>query len=391
MKILQLCHKPPQPTTDGGCLAMDSITQGLLDAGHSVRILSIATEKHPDRKKNLSTTYLQATSFETVFVDTRVRLIPAVLNLFGAQSYNISRFNSADFRHKLISVLSTCRFDLVQLESLYMLNYLEDVRSHSNAKIIYRAHNIEHQIWNRLAGGASGVKQTYMRFLARRLEMYERAHVNSPDGIVVISGGDASQLKEMGCTRPILELPFALPVEKTVPREPNNVFFHIGAMDWEPNREAVRFLIKKIWPLIRKERPNAVLRLAGRNMPVNFLSENGIQVDGEVSHARSYMRQNGILLTPLLSGGGMRIKLIEAMALGCAVVATSIALEGIPAANGIHAAVAETAEAFAAAAIRMYDDAAWRKKTGEAARQLVMENFERRSVTGKLLDFYRQV
>ena len=198
-------------------------------------------------------------------------------------------------------------------------------------------------------------------------------------------------LKEMGCTRPILQLPFALPLDKTPPKEPNNVFFHIGAMDWQPNREAVRFLIEKIWPLIRKQRPNAVLRLAGRNMPANFRSENGIRIDGEVCNANSYMRENGILLTPLLSGGGMRIKLIEAMALGRAVVATSVALEGIPAANGVHAAVAETAETFATAAIRMYDDAALRKKTGEAARQLVMENFERRSVTERLLDFYRQV
>ena len=391
MNILQLCNKPPLPATDGGCLAMDSVTQGLLDASHCVRVLSTATEKHPDQRKELCAAYLQATSFETVFVDTRVRALPAILNLFGQTSYNIDRFNSADFRDKLIGVLHSQRFDIVQLESIYMMNYLGDIRSHSKAKIIYRAHNIEHRLWNRMAAGASGFKQDYLRLLARRLERYERTHLNSPDGIAVITVEDASQLKAMGCTQPILHLPFALPLEKNPPQAPNNVFFHIGAMDWKPNMEAVLFLIKKIWPLICAERPHAKLHLAGRNMPEYFRSENGIQIDGEVSDANAYMRENGILLTPLLSGGGMRIKLIQAMALERAVVSTSIGLEGIPAVNGIHAAVAETADTFAAAAIRMYDDAAWRKNAGEAARQLVMERFDRRSVTGNLVDFYRQV
>ena len=275
-----------------------------------------------------------------------------------------------------------------------MMPYLADVRRNTKAKVIYRAHNIEHQIWYRMAAGARGLKPNYIRLLARRLAAYERAHLNSADGVAAITVEDATHLKKMGCTRPILHVPYVLPLEKIQPEEPegpNNVFFHIGAMDWEPNIEAVRFLTQKIWPMIREQRPDAQLRLAGRNMPQNYLSADGIRVDGEVPDAKAYMRENGILLTPLLSAGGMRVKLVEAMALARAVVSTSIGLEGIPAVNGIHAAVAETAEAFAAAAIRMYDDAAWRGKIGQAARQLVMENFDRRSVTTKLIEFYRQV
>ena len=100
-------------------------------------------------------------------------------------------------------------------------------------------------------------------------------------------------------------------------------------------------------------------------------------IDGEVPDASSYMRENGILLAPLLSGGGMRIKLIEAMALARAVVSTSLGLEGIPVINGVHAAVAKSAEDFSDAAIRFYDDAEMRTRTGLSARRLVMENFSR--------------
>jgi glycosyltransferase involved in cell wall biosynthesis len=370
---------------------MDSIAWGLLDAGHNVRVLSIATPKHPDRRSELSPAYLQATSFETVFVDTRVRLIPAAFNLFGEASYNVTRFDSARFRDKLIAVLRSDAFDIVQLESLYMMPYLADVRRNTKAKVIYRAHNIEHQVWDRMAAGARGLKQNYMRVLARRLEAYERAHVNSADGVAAITGEDAAQLRRMGCTRPIIHLPYLLPLEGIQPEAPNNVFFHMGAMDWKPNMEAVRFLVERIWPLIRRQRPAAVLRLGGRNMPRNYMSGDGIRVDGEVADAKAYMRESGILLTPLLSGGGMRVKLVEAMAMGRAVVSTSLGVEGIPVENGIHAAVADTAEAFAAAAIRMHDDEVWRIKIGRAAQQLVMENFDRRSATGKLIEFYRQV
>ena len=196
--------------------------------------------------------------------------IPAVLNLFSRDSYNISRFNSNEYRQKLISTLRGADFDIVHLETLPMMNYLADVRAHSAAKIVYRAHNVEHQLWTRLASGASRAKKVYLRLLARRLQDYERAHLNSADGIAAISREDVSQLKSMGCKRPIIHLPYALPIENLPGDAPGNVFFHIGAMDWEPNIEAMRFLIDSIWPRIRAQRPNAVLRLAGRKMPGYF-------------------------------------------------------------------------------------------------------------------------
>ena len=370
---------------------MDSITQGLLDAGHMVRVLSIATEKHADRRAELPASYLEATAFETVRVDTRVRVIPAALNLLRSELYNISRFNSDEFRQKLVWTLRREEFDIVDIETLPMMNYVADVRSHSAAKIVYRAHNVEHQLWSRLAAGATGLKKLYLQLLAKRLETYERAHINSADGIAAITREDVAQLKAMGCVRPISHFPFALPPEGGPPGAPGNVFFHLGAMDWEPNIEAVRFLTGNIWPRIREQRPDAVLRLAGRRMPESFRSENGVQIDGEVPDAKSYMCENGILLAPLLSGGGMRIKLIEAMALGRAVVSTPLGLEGIPAVNGVHAAIAETADSFAAAAINLYDNADLRTKMGRAARQMVIDNFGRSSVTEKLTAFFRQI
>ncbi|MEJ6796357.1 MAG: hypothetical protein QNK63_06570, partial [Flavobacteriales bacterium] len=101
MKVLQLCHKPPKPSIDGGCLAMDALTKGLLDQGHEVKILSIHTHKHPFLKDKLDKDYLKTTSFESIFVDTRVNIVDVFSNLVTQDSYNISRFFSPNFDIRL--------------------------------------------------------------------------------------------------------------------------------------------------------------------------------------------------------------------------------------------------------------------------------------------------
>lgn len=391
MRVLQLCSKPPLPAVDGGCLAMHSITQGLLDAGHDVRVLSIATPKHPDRRGELEPSYLARIGFDAVFVDTRVRALAAARNLLGRESYNITRFRSSAFREKLLATLRAGPFDVVQIETLPMLSYLNDVRANSSAKVIYRAHNVEHQVWERLASGATGLKRQYLRLLARRLRDYEKANINASDAVAAITGEDVAQLSYMGCVRPLRHIPFALSFTAEKPTPAANTFFHIGAMDWQPNIEAIRFLLNSVWPLVRKQRPGAILHLAGRKMPAEFRSGNGVVVDGEVDDAGSYMRTHGIMMAPLLSGGGMRIKVIEAMAQSRPVISTPVGLEGVPVTDGVHAAVGETAEELALAAVRLCDDAMLRKRMGEAARQMVMQNFSRSAVTGQLVALYEQV
>ena len=103
MKILQLCHKPPAPPKDGGCIAMNNITSGLINAGHEVRLLTIYTHKHDLELDKLSKAYLEDTQIQGVHVDTRVNLVDAFSSLITQDSYNISRFFSADFDIQLRS------------------------------------------------------------------------------------------------------------------------------------------------------------------------------------------------------------------------------------------------------------------------------------------------
>ena len=105
MRILQLCHKPPRPSMDGGCRAMDAMTRGLLADGHKVKLLSIATEKHPWCAEDVDAEYIQQTGIETVHLDTRVNRVDAFANLLTGDSYNISRFHAPEFEQLLVHVL----------------------------------------------------------------------------------------------------------------------------------------------------------------------------------------------------------------------------------------------------------------------------------------------
>ena len=151
MKILLLCNKPPYPASEGGPMAMNSIITGLLEAGHQVKILAVNSEKFHVKESDIPEEYKRKTGIELINVDLRVRPAKAFLNLFTKKSYHVERFVSKDFRNRLIEVLKHEHFDVVQMEMLFMAPYVEDIRAHSKAMIVMRAHNVEHDYYQSLA------------------------------------------------------------------------------------------------------------------------------------------------------------------------------------------------------------------------------------------------
>ena len=157
MKILQICSKVPFPPKDGGSLAMNMITQGLIEAGNQVQVLAVSTPKHFVKEEEMDGAYRNKTSFRSVFIDTSVKPLNAILNLFSSKSYNIIRFYSKDFEKELITLLSAREYDIILLEALWVTVYLDTVRKYSSAKIVLRAHNAEFQIWERLAADSKKI------------------------------------------------------------------------------------------------------------------------------------------------------------------------------------------------------------------------------------------
>lgn len=398
MNILQLCSKVPFPSSDGGSLAMHMLTEGLLKLGADVKILSVSTYKHHFNETHLTEAYKNKTQAEAVFIDTRIKPVDAFINLFKKESYNIKRFYSKTFDNRLIEILKKNTFDIVQLETLYMAPYVNTIRKYTKAKIVLRSHNTEYKIWERSAENSKNpLAKWYLNFLAERLKTYELAMINCYDAIATITEDDAEIFKLAGCTKPIITIPFGLDLKNfeisgTTKQEFPSAF-HLGAMNWGPNIEGVKWLIENVWGKVISQQPSVKLYLAGRFMPdwLIRLNKKNIVVVGEVKSQFEFMQSKGIMLVPLFAGGGMRVKIIEGMACGKTIISTTIGAEGVPYEHKKNILIANTAEEFADHISLCVNNPELYKSIGQNAVQLIKDHFDNNIISLNLFNFYKSI
>ena len=394
MRVLQICHKPPLPSIDGGCIAINNISKGLIKELGSIKVLTISTLKHPFDEKHYDQNYLEKSKIESTFVDTKLNIVDAFSNLVTYDSYNISRFFSPDFNDLIIKTLKSESFDIVLLESLFTTPYIETLKTYSSAKIILRSHNLEYIIWGRLSKeSVNPAKKIYLKLLSSQLKKYELEILNKIDGIATISDEDKKKYQDLKCPVKIVTIPFGIETHKyKVLKNKNKVlkFFHIGAMDWKPNLEAVSWLINDIWPRIQKQIPNAELHLAGKNMP-DWLFKNSKQNifnHKEVKDSSKFIIENDIMIVPLLSAGGIRVKIIEGMACGKAIISTKIGAEGIKYKNGENIIIANNPEDFTEKAKKISSKNLDYIEIGLNARKHVTKNYDQKLISKKLISFF---
>jgi glycosyltransferase involved in cell wall biosynthesis len=397
MKVLQLCLRLPWPPNDGGTIAMFSMSSALTGNGVNVKVVSFNTLKHFVEPSSIPDWYMSAYRPEMVYLDATVRPLGALLNLFSKESYNISRFDITEMHQLIETVLTKEKFDVIQLESLFMAPYLETVRKFSDAKVVFRAHNVEYLIWKRLADSENFIlKKYYLKLLAKRLRRYEAGILNRFDGIIVLTDEDHDLFKSLGCHVPVRVSPISIDTadysDAGTETDPASVF-HLGSMDWMPNLEGVDWFLSQVWPLTVNHESQFKLFLAGKGMPQKYLSMNEprIHVQGRVDHARNFMSDKQIMIVPLLSGGGMRVKIIEGMAAGKTIISTSIGAEGIQYTNGTDILIADSPADFASALIRCVKDPVYSKSIGDNARKLAVNRYDNRITGSGIIDFYKSL
>ena len=398
MRVLQLCHKPPLPAKDGGCIAMNNLTQGLLDAGHKVKILTIFTHKHDLILDELDPDYIQKTDIEGVHVDTRINFVDAFTAFMTNDSYHVNRFFSPDMDIKIDRLLRKHSFDVIHLESLFMTPYIGTIKRHSRAPIILRAHNIEYTIWEKIAIGTKNpIKKIYLNFLAKQLREYELMMFNSVDGIATISESDKIRMMQLGVRRPIKTIAFGIDLnlyhcQATAP-ENENKLFHLGAMDWEPNVEGLMWFMDKVWPSIHQKFPHLTLHLAGRNMSDEFKAKSlpNVFIQGEVEDAIQYIQDHDIMVVPILSGGGVRVKIIEGMALGKAIISSTIGAIGIEYKEKENILIADTVLEWIQSIESLMEKPDKKVRIQNNARQFAESHFDNKFITKELIQFYKEV
>ena len=389
MRILIVSPRLPWPPRDGGQVAMSRLTLSLARGGAEVQMVSLNPRKHRG-------TPAGPVPIAAIDVDTSRFVAPALRSLASETPFIVARFFSRAFRDALVAELRRFEPDVVQIESPFLFPYVPFIRANSRALVTLRSVNVEFRIWEGLARNApSGLRRTALRRLADSLHRYELAQMAGLDAIVPISDEDRDDFRDLGCTRPMYVVPCGITPADPQPYdpEPSRVGF-IGSLDYLPNQNAVRWILDELWPQVLALAPEARLSIAGSRPPawlVESARARGVDVLADVEDPAAFVRGVAVFIAPLFEGGGMRIKVLEAMSLGAPVVATTIGAGGIDARPGRDLLIADDAPSFAGAVVRLSRDRDAAAEMARSARARVNERYENDALARGLIRFYESL
>lgn len=395
MKILQIANKSPYPANDGSSIAIYNMAKGLMACNVDLHLLVINTKKHFKSDDQIPKEFKENCNYISVYKNTNTSYLGAFINLFSNKSYFVSRFYFKSFRTKLIEVLKTNTYDIIQLEGLFMSTYIDIIKKNTNAKIVLRAHNIEHFIWKKhLNYSTNFIKKYYLVIQNKRLKKFELSVLKKIDAIVSISKVDEKDFKILGFTKLIYTCITGVDLKeyqyKNISKQKNNTVFYIGSMDWIPNQEAVKWFLNNCWKSILDEVVDAKFVIAGSGIPLEFFQINlpNITILENVIDNKVFFDQHQIMVVPLLSGSGLRIKIIEGMSYGKAIVSTSIGAEGINYKHAENILIADDSSQFSKHVIMLLKDNNLKDKLSKNAAIFASKEFDNLKLISSLKEFY---
>lgn len=297
-------------------------------------------------------------------------------NLLSRFPYSVSKHDTPRFREALRRLLSESHFDLVHFEWTPYAAFMDET---GNLPSLIMAHNIESQIWLRRAQQCQTFSErTYFGLQARKMKAFERRVMPCANAVAGVTALDTQQALAWGSHSTVLvengvDLDHFAPASERA-RNADELLF-LGSLDWYPNQDAVEYLLEEILPFLITRAPEVRLRIVGRRAPPDLAKHvaqsSGVELVGEVADVRPHLAQAAVVLVPLRIGGGSRIKILEALAMGKAVVSTTIGAEGLAVTNGVHLLLADSPEAFADSTLRLLKSPEERARLGDEGRKLV--------------------
>lgn len=394
-RALFLTPQLPYPPKQGSALRNFYLIKGLAEAGISIDLLSFATPEQvanptsggPLRQlcRQITLVPLPPPRAITARLRTLLRGQPDMAARLACHTYEVS----------LRRQIADNRYDVVQIEGIEMAHYglltlHYFTTSAPRPRLILDEHNAEYLLQKRVYQSdikqiRTFVKAVYSYVQYRRLMAFERMVCRRANEIIVVSNADKLAIGKLdnNLLAHINVIPngvdideFAPDIVAPAPNLPAESLVFTGVMDYRPNVDGVIWFVNSIWPLIRKQHPAARFYIVGTrpSLAVQALANvPGVVVTGEVADVRPYIRAACLYLVPIRYGGGIRLKLLQAMAMGKAIVSTSLGAEGIDLQAGHDAIIADTAASFAAATVDLLADASQREQLGATARRFVVK------------------
>ncbi len=313
------------------------------------------------------------------------------------------RLASPAFHRRLAAWLARETFDVVEVEGIEMARYLQQVvqaRRDGGPAVVLDDHNAEYLLQQRAFATDRRLPRRWLAavysFLQwQKLRRYEALTCRLADRVVAVSEADAQALQRLVPGLQPTVVPngvdvasyraFITPPDFPPLRDPALVF--TGKMDFRPNVDGVLWFWQEVWPLVRASAPEAHFYVVGQRPHPRLapLAEDpSVTVTGFVPDVRPYIANAAVYVIPLRIGGGTRLKVLEAMAMGKAIVSTSLGCEGFPLRPGEHLLLADTPRAFADAVLALLGDAARRKALGAAAQALATAQYDWAAIVPRL-------
>ncbi|MEQ1885802.1 MAG: glycosyltransferase [Bryobacteraceae bacterium] len=299
--------------------------------------------------------------------------------LFSRHAYSMQKWYTRGLRERIEETIAEGSFDCIVCDFLYPAGVVP--WQGPEPRVLF-THNVEAEIWRR----QYQLEKNPLRKLAywreyRTLVRDEDRYVRLAAHVLTVSDRDRDEFAKVIDASKITAVPTGVDVDYFAPSEQEpesgNMVF-TGSMDWAPNEDCVQYFARDIWPLVRTQAPESAFWAVGRRPSETLRALHdgrSIHITGTVDDIRPYLQRAQVYLVPMRSGSGTRLKIFEAMAAGKAVVSTTIGAEGLPVTHGENILLADTPQEFAAAAVRVMNDAGLRKTLGRNARRLVEEKY----------------
>lgn len=324
------------------------------------------------------------------------RVALAGASLLSMDGYTVNWLKSRAMARTLGEVLADNRFDAVHFDTISLAPYRKLVPRETPSFLCH--HNVESAMMHRRSQNERSLpKAAYFRQEAWKLARYERRVARSFTGHITVSSDDSARLIETVGEVPCTVIPNGVDTDffsarTDIAQTPRSVVF-AGGMSWYPNRDAMLFFANEIWPLLKARVPGVTATIIGKHPPdaLRKLGERdpSFKVTGFVDDVRPYLTAAAVYICPIRDGGGTRLKLLDAMSMGKAIVSTTVAAEGLETVPDKHLLLADTPTAFADSVVRLFDDADLRASLERAARAHAERHYDWRLIGQNLFETYR--
>lgn len=307
-----------------------------------------------------------------------------------------AKYYDPQFGRLIQNAATECNVDLVELQHLNTACYRPWIRS---IPVLLREHNVEYKVWERQAEHAGNMlERMYVSNVAPRLKAYEARVAPQFERCITVSQADTNHLRRIAPTAKIEMIPSGVDTEyfvpdEGVPQDPHSMVL-TGRFDWQPKRHNLRVLLTELYPRIKAKLPQATLQVVGKGVPdeLHELADKlpGITITGSVPDVRPFLQRATLALNYLESGGGIALKVLEAMALRKPVLSNTLGCEGIGVQHGENVFLADR-ESFADAAVFLLENSDVRQRIAEGGYQLVKEEYAWERLAGRFHDCYTSV